>query len=103
MDENLDESGSDEAEESLPPSRVRVAKNGGPTAKPSTFEKERARKKRELIARGKAKGFLTYDEINEQMPESLASSHQMDDWLSAFSAEGIESVDSPSKLKGAKE
>ena len=50
---------------------------------------------------GKAKGFLTYDEVNEHMPENIISSDQMDDWLSAFSGEGIEIVDSSSKLKVA--
>jgi len=59
------------------------------------------RKKRELITMGKAKGFLTYDEVNEHMPENIVSSDQMDDWLSAFSGEGIEIVDSSSKLKVA--
>src|SRR4029079_1274172 len=48
-----------------------------------------------------AKGFLTYDEVNEHMPENIISSDQMDDWLSAFSGEGIEIVDSSSKLKVA--
>ena len=48
--------------------------------------KESERKKRELITMGKAKGFLTYDEVNEHMPENIVSSDQMDDWLSAFSA-----------------
>ena len=48
---------------------------------------------------GKAKGFLTYDEVNEHMPENIVSSDQMDDWLSAFSGEGIEIVDSSSKVK----
>jgi RNA polymerase primary sigma factor len=61
--------------------------------------KETERKKRELITMGKAKGFLTYDEVNEHMPESIVSSDQMDDWLSAFSGEGIEIVDSSSKIK----
>src|SRR6185369_15444499 len=46
-------------------------------------------------------GFLTYDEVNEHMPENIISSDQMDDWLSAFSGEGIEIVDSSSKLKVA--
>src|SRR6185436_8816254 len=35
------------------------------------------------------------------MPENIISSDQMDDWLSAFSGEGIEIVDSSSKLKVA--
>ncbi|HEX4404703.1 MAG TPA: RNA polymerase sigma factor region1.1 domain-containing protein, partial [Polyangia bacterium] len=68
-------------------------KKGAPSAK------ETERKKRELITMGKAKGFLTYDEVNEHMPESIVSSDQMDDWLSAFSGEGIEIVDSSSKIK----
>src|SRR6266404_4286114 len=73
------------------------AKNGA--GKPATSAKDSERKKRELITMGKAKGFLTYDEVNEHMPENIVSSDQMDDWLSAFSGEGIEIVDSSSKLK----
>ena len=70
---------------------------GGGGRKASNKESER--KKRELITMGKAKGFLTYDEVNEHMPENIVSSDQMDDWLSAFSGEGIEIVDSSSKVK----
>src|SRR5215471_20208609 len=81
----------------------RVPKNGasknGAGKKASAAQKESERKKRELINMGKAKGFLTYDEVNEHMPESIVSSDQMDDWLSAFSGEGIEIVDSSSKIK----
>src|SRR5882724_10742170 len=72
---------------------------GGPKKGAAVSAKESERKKRELITMGKAKGFLTYDEVNEHMPESIVSSDQMDDWLSAFSGEGIEIVDSSSKLK----
>src|SRR5262245_56715535 len=74
---------------------------GGGGKKASAAQKESERKKRELINMGKAKGFLTYDEVNEHMPESIVSSDQMDDWLSAFSGEGIEIVDSSSKIKVA--
>jgi len=73
--------------------------SGGGKKGASTSAKETERKKRELITMGKAKGFLTYDEVNEHMPESIVSSDQMDDWLSAFSGEGIEIVDSSSKIK----
>src|ERR1700749_856674 len=73
------------------------AKNGA--SKAASSNKESERKKRELITMGKAKGFLTYDEVNEHMPENIVSSDQMDDWLSAFSGEGIEIVDSSSKIK----
>ena len=61
--------------------------------------KDSERKKRALIAIGKAKGFLTHDEVNEQMPEGVASSERMDDWLSAFADEGIDVIDAPAKIK----
>ncbi len=70
-----------------------------PPKKSTTSQKESERNKRELIAMGKAKGFLTHDDVNEHMPESTLSSDQMDDWLSAFSGEGIEIVDSSSKVE----
>src|SRR5262245_28302449 len=87
----------DDAEEV--PRAPKAPKNGASKPKKSAANKESERKKRELITMGKAKGFLTYDEVNEHMPENIISSDQMDDWLSAFSGEGIEIVDSSSKLK----
>src|SRR6185312_5899292 len=90
----------DEEEVPRTPRAPKPAKNGAhAAAKKSSASKESERKKRELITMGKAKGFLTYDEVNEHMPENIVSSDQMDDWLSAFSGEGIEIVDSASKIK----
>jgi len=84
------------------PRAPKPPKNGAAAKAPKkSSNKESERKKRELITMGKAKGFLTYDEVNEHMPENIISSDQMDDWLSAFSGEGIEIVDSSSKLKVA--
>jgi len=57
------------------------------------------RKKQKLIDLGKSKGFLTYDEANDNMPEDIVSSDQIDDWLSALGDEGIEIVDSASKVR----
>jgi RNA polymerase primary sigma factor len=100
MDDTVDnESDDDEEIRRVRPSRA--AKRGRPARKGTTPTSESERKKRELITIGKAKGFLTYDEVNEHMSESMASSDQMDDWLSAFSTEGIEIVDSSSKIKVA--
>jgi RNA polymerase primary sigma factor len=107
------ESDNDAAEEGSAGVRGRPAKNGvlgkkdgKPVEKPNSKKdkaslKESERLKNELIARGKAKGFLTYDEVHESLPESLASSPQMDDWLAAFSAAGIELVDGAAKGKPA--
>ncbi len=69
--------------------------------KAASLSRQNERKKRELITMGKAKGFLTYDEVNEHMPENIVSSDQMDDWLTAFSGEGIEVVAAETKLKVA--
>src|SRR2546430_7102047 len=65
----------------------------------ASASKESERRKRELITMGKAKGFLTYDEVNDHMPESIVSSDQIDDWLSTLGGEGIEIVDSSSQVK----
>src|SRR5687767_11249857 len=64
--------------------------NGGDTTE---------RRKQKLIDLGKSKGFLTYDEVNDNMPEDIVSSDQIDDWLSALGDEGIEIVDSASKVR----
>src|SRR5438045_8534740 len=99
FDNDSDRDDMDDDDEAVP--RVpRPPKNGAAKkAKSPGATKESERKKRELITMGKAKGFLTYDEVNEHMPESIVSSDQMDEWLSAFSGEGIEIVDSSSKIK----
>jgi RNA polymerase primary sigma factor len=68
-------------------------------AKKSGASKETERKKRELISMGKAKGFLTYDEVNDHMPENIVSSDQIDDWLSTLGGEGIEIVDASTQVK----
>jgi RNA polymerase primary sigma factor len=70
-----------------------------PAAKSPMSSKESERKKRELITIGRAKGFLTYDEVNDHMPESIVSSDQIDDWLSTLGGEGIEIVDSASQVR----
>src|SRR5690242_20672785 len=69
------------------------------TKKSASASKETDRRKRELITMGKAKGFLTYDEVNDHMPESIVSSDQIDDWLSTLGGEGIEIVDSSNQVK----
>ena len=101
-----DTDNADDGEE-IPPvpragaARNASAKNGAPATKAKPSAKESERQRAGLITLGKAKGFLTWDEVNEHMPEGVASSDKMDDWLSAFAREGIEIVDSPAKSKAA--
>ncbi len=46
-----------------------------------------------LIEMGKAKGFLTYEEINDHMPDDVVSTEQIDSWLSSLGDHGIAIVD----------
>jgi RNA polymerase primary sigma factor len=46
-----------------------------------------------LIAMGKQKGFLTYDEVNDALPQDIVSLDQLDDIMMMFGAMDIEVVD----------
>src|ERR1043165_1781198 len=49
---------------------------------------------RQLIAQGKEKGYLLYEEINEILPAEITSGEELDDLFSTFGSAGIEVVDS---------
>ncbi|WP_033075444.1 RNA polymerase sigma factor RpoD [Sphingopyxis sp. MWB1] len=49
---------------------------------------------KKLIARGKKRGYLTYDELNEALPQDQMSSEQIEDVMSAISDMGINIVES---------
>jgi RNA polymerase primary sigma factor len=53
--------------------------------------------RKKLIELGKQKGFVTYDEVNDHMPEDVVSTDQIDSWLSALGDHGIEVVDSSAR------
>ena len=52
-----------------------------------------------LMERGREKGFLTYDEVNEALPGDVVSADQIDDVMSMFGEHDIEVVDDASKMK----
>lgn len=47
-----------------------------------------------LVKIGKSKGFVTYQDVNEQMPQDITSMAEIEDWLSGLEAHGISIVDS---------
>jgi RNA polymerase primary sigma factor len=55
---------------------------------------ERYDEVRQLIATGKEKGYLLYDEVNELLPSEITSAEDLDDLFNAFGTAGIEIVDS---------
>ena len=44
----------------------------------------------ELIAKGKKQGYLTYDEVNEYLPDEDVSPEKLDNLLFAIDEQGIE-------------
>ncbi|HEX3422440.1 MAG TPA: RNA polymerase sigma factor RpoD [Sphingomicrobium sp.] len=49
---------------------------------------------KKLIARAKKRGFLTYDELNEALPQDQMSSEQIEDVMSALNDMGVQIVES---------
>jgi RNA polymerase primary sigma factor len=48
---------------------------------------------KKLMARAKKRGYITYDELNEALPQDQMSSEQIEDAMSAFSEMGINIVE----------
>jgi RNA polymerase primary sigma factor len=86
-DEEIDASAADDDDdEDLPP---------GKKGSKATDRKE----VRDLLAMGRDKGFLTYDEVNDALPADIVSSDQIDDVMSMFGDNDIAIVDEANKVK----
>src|ERR671912_474124 len=48
---------------------------------------------KKLIARAKKRGYVTYDELNEALPQDQMSSEQIEDVMSAISEMGVNIVE----------
>jgi RNA polymerase primary sigma factor len=57
---------------------------------------------RALMAMGKEKGYLLYEEINELLPADVTSAEELDDLFSALNSAGIEVVDSEKSYRDEK-
>ena len=55
-----------------------------------------------LIDAGKEKGYLTYGDVNDMMPEEIGSADDMDDLLTTIGSQGIDLLDAP-KFPGDKD
>ena len=73
------------------PSKAEVT---APKTKPTTLKAIK-----QLLAKGKKQGYLTYDEINELIPEEMLSPEQIDETLIMFDENDIEVVDEKTKKK----
>ncbi len=64
---------------------------------------ERYDEVRQLIAVGKEKGYLLYDEVNEMLPSEITSAEDLDELFNAFGSAGIEVVDSDKAYRADKD
>ena len=62
--------------------------------------KQKERKEvQNLLERGRVKGYLTYDEVNEAIPPDVVSSEQIDELMARIEREDIDLVDSVSQAR----
>jgi RNA polymerase primary sigma factor len=103
-DEDVDEEGAeqeattafDDEEEDVPPP---PAEDDGDE---DVLKKDKVTQRKEvkdLLALGRDKGFLTYDEVNDALPSDIVSSDQIDDVMSMFGDNDIAIVDEASKVQ----
>ena len=55
----------------------------------------------QLIDLGRSKGFLTYEEVNDALPQDVLAADQIDDVITALNDEDIQIVDVAAQVKGA--
>jgi RNA polymerase primary sigma factor len=82
--------GSAKNSEALSPKAAAVAE----TADAANNQRSRGKEVEQLVALGKEKGFLTYDDINRILPTHVTSSDEIDDVLVVLTAQQIDVVDS---------
>ncbi|MCK4994002.1 MAG: RNA polymerase sigma factor RpoD [Candidatus Omnitrophica bacterium] len=73
-----------------------------PVGKAQTLTTEALKKKiknlGKLIAKGKKKGYLTFEELNNALPQDVVSSEEIDDILTVLDGENIDVVDSEDEV-----
>ena len=80
-----------------PKAKGRAAKTKETKGKGSN--KSQAKEVQQLIDLGKSKGFLTYEEVNDALPQDVVAPDQIDDVISALGDEDIQIVDAATQVK----
>lgn len=78
---------------------AKAAKKGSVSATPEPAATDQAQSQAAvslqcLIDIGKVKGFVTYQDVNENMPQDITSMAEIETWLSGLETHGIQIVDS---------
>jgi RNA polymerase primary sigma factor len=77
-----------------------IAKDGKTEKGKNTIKKNDQKVLKALIEKGKEQGSLTYDEINEALPNEMMSSEMIDDTLMMFDDMDIEIIENEDGLSG---
>jgi RNA polymerase primary sigma factor len=79
--------------------KKKVAKKSPNTSVSKTSKQKKLTKKviKDLVSKGKDQGYLTYDDINEVLPDEMLSADQIDDTIMIFDEEDIEVIDKAEK------
>jgi RNA polymerase primary sigma factor len=81
---------------------TKTASNAKPTAPAPVTGKMKHRDTPEvqaLLERGRSKGYLTYDELNDALPPEMVTSDQIDDLMMVLGGEEIDVVDSQAQAQ----
>src|SRR6266700_2913359 len=73
----------------------------GARGEPERLERQRSGRC-SLIAVGKERGYLLYDEVNDSLPAEVHSSEEIDDLLTTFERNGIEIYEDQASAKAAR-
>jgi len=91
------------SKKAAPPPAAAAAEDGRPAARPGSNKNVLERKEtKRLVAKGREKGFLTYDELNDGLPPDVTQPDQMDDVIALLGENEVELVDDATKFKGDK-
>jgi RNA polymerase primary sigma factor len=93
---NVTEASADDIDPEEAAEEAAAAVQVDPDAVEDEVEEEAIAERKEvkdLLAAGREKGFLTYDEVNDALPADIVSSDQIDDVMSMFGDNDIEIVD----------
>ncbi|MEM9195974.1 MAG: RNA polymerase sigma factor RpoD [Myxococcota bacterium] len=79
--------------------KSRKPKVNGTSAKAKRKHPRDRKEVQTLIERGRAKGFLTYDEVNDGLPPEMVNSDQIDELMIILAAENIRVSDSGTSVR----
>jgi RNA polymerase primary sigma factor len=83
----------------VPEAARALPRSAGARVKGDEVDPRKMQEVKALITLGRKKGFLTYEEVNDLLPEGVTSPEKIDEILMLFDELGIEVVDAPEKAK----